>query len=106
MTSEWRVSKVVGTVLGNEGNYYTVETDFAILAIVGPVKPETEAIARLMAAAPELCRALAALTSSLYEDACTCDERSWRGPGHDSACPLTHIHQAEAALAKARGEVT
>ena len=105
MTSEWRVGKVLGTVLGNEGNHYTVEDDFAILAIVGPVNPETEAISRLLAAAPELCKALAALTSTVHEDACTCDERSWRGPGHDSACPVSYVHQAEAALAKARGEV-
>jgi hypothetical protein len=39
------------------------------------------------------------------KDACNCDERSWRGPGHDSACPVSYVQQAEAALAKARGEV-
>jgi hypothetical protein len=59
MNSEWRVGKVLGTVLGSEGSHYNVENDFAILAIVGPVNPETEAISRLLAAAPELCKALA-----------------------------------------------
>jgi hypothetical protein len=106
MTSEWRVGETLGTVLGNEGKHYTVENDFAILAIVGPVNPETEAIARLMAAAPELRKVLAALTSTVHEDACTCDERRWRGPGHDGACPVSYVQQAEVALAKARGEVT
>jgi hypothetical protein len=41
-------------VLANEENHYTVENAFAILAIAGPVNRYTEAMARLIAAAPEL----------------------------------------------------
>ena len=28
------------------------------------------------------------LTLEITNDDCTCDERSWYGPYHDSACPL------------------
>lgn len=56
-------------------------------------------------AAPELLEALRTLVSTLDEDACTCDERSWRGEGHDSACPLTYLDDARAAIAAAEGKV-
>ena len=42
--------------------------------------------------------ALKALVSTIDEDACSCASRSWYGQDHDTACPLTYVKDAEAAI--------
>jgi len=58
--------------------------------------PDTEANARLIAAAPLLLESLQTIAGD--EETCTCHTRSWYGTHHDTQCP---IRIATAAIAEA-----
>jgi hypothetical protein len=46
----------------------------------------------------KLFAALAAVYSTLDEDACSCGSRSWYGDDHDTACPLYYKTDARKAI--------
>ena len=41
---------------------------------------------------------VAAEAENLGDGDCTCDQRSWYGEGHDSACPVTIFGDADAIV--------